>query len=301
MKKQILPYAVALTAAMVPHADATLVTLSSPDNRWQLISDEFGAYGGGIAGSQAFRNFGTGLTDYSWASTVMVTDGITRQPLSSNLGAGWGAGTPLTAGNLISDATVANTRISTYSVSGFPTLRVTLTQTAANSGITQQFAFSNTGALALNLSLLSYHDVDLDGVTWTTDLLTASPAGVSVMEGSRVVNFSPSSLGYQGFLAGFFPGGGVTGNLDTIVWNNFGIPAGFVNEFRDVTGGSLGADFDANNDGISDNPSDVAYVFQNNISIPAGGSVSYTLATVPEPSAAVLGLLTLGLAARRRR
>jgi hypothetical protein len=290
-----------LAATVSEQTHAAVVTLNSPDGNWQISSDEFGAYGGGLPGGSAFRNFGTGLTDYSWASSVMVTDGVTRQPLSSNVGAGWGTGAALTAGNVISDSTVGNTRTSVYSVTGFPTLQVTLTQTAANSGISQQYAFSNTGATALNLSVLSFHDVDLDGATWTTDFLKATSAGVSVWEGSRVVNFSPAAVGYQGFLAGFFPGGGVTGNLDTIVWNNFGIPAGFLNEFRDVTGGALGADFDINNDSISDAVADVAYVFQNNITVPGNGSVSLTLGTVPEPSTALLGLLALGCAARRRR
>ena len=292
-----------LTAAvLVQVSHGGVVSLTSPDGKWRLNSDEFGASGGGLpGGGGGFRDFGSGtLTDYSWATSMMLTDGVTRQALTSDNGAGFTAST-LGAGNLISDSTVGNVRTSSYSVTGFPTLRVTLTQTAANAGITQQYLFTNMGATALNLTAVSFHDVDLDGATFLNDTVFASGGKLSVTEGGRTVGFSSSPLGYQGFLAGFVPGGGVTGSLDTFVWNNFGIPAGNLNSFRDVNGGVLNGNLDANNDGVSDAVMDVGYAFQNVFSIPAGGSATMTLTTVPEPSAALLGVLALGALGRRRR
>ena len=295
-------FTILCAAVLTQVSQGGVVSLTSPDGKWRLNSDEFGASGGGLpGGGGGFRDFGSGtLTDYSWATSMMVTDGVTRQALTSDNGAGFTAST-LGAGNVISDTTAGNVRTSTYSVTGFPTLRVTLTQTAANSGISQQYLFTNTGATALNLTMVSFHDVDLDGATFLNDTLFASGGKVSVTEGGRTVGFSSSPLGYQGFLAGFVPGGGITGGLDAFVWNNFGIPAGNLNTFRDVNGGVLGANMDANNDGVSDAVMDVGYAFQNVFNIPAGGSATMTLSAVPEPSTGLLGVLALGVLNRRRR
>ncbi len=287
--------------AVIPSvASAAVAVLTSPDGAWRLQSDEFGAYGAGIAGGGAFHDFGSGTIDYSWASSLMLTDGATRQPLSSDLNAGW-TGAPLNAGNVISDSVVANTRTSSYSVPGFAGLTVTLSQTAANLGITQTYVLSNSGSTPLSLSALSFHDVDLDGSTWTNNLITSSGGALSVSEGSRFVRFSPATTGYLGFLAGHVPGGGVTGGLDTFVFNNFGIPGGVLNQFADFTGGGLGANFDTDSNGISDSVADVGFVFQNNVVVPAGGSVSLTYTSVPEPSGTLLSAAALGFFVRRRR
>ena len=63
-----------LAGAGIHTATATIVTLTSPDGLWNLASDEFGAYGiaPGVDVSFARRDFGFGLTDYSWASSMTV-------------------------------------------------------------------------------------------------------------------------------------------------------------------------------------------------------------------------------------
>ena len=294
-----------LTALGIQSAGAAFVTLTSPDNKWRLNSDEFGAAGEGVAGSITARDFGAGLTGYTWASGVMLTDGSARQALSSDTAnLGLATSGSLGAANVISDSTVGSTRTSTYTVTGFANLRVTLTQSVSNSGISQNYVLSNTGASAINLSAISFRDVDLDGGTFLNDSIASIGGTLRVSEGGRDVFFSPSSVGYVGFLAGLRGGGGITGDLDGLAWTNFGIPGANLNQFREVTGGVIGANMDADSDGISDGVSDVGYLFQHNLNIPAGGNAFFAvsqLSAVPEPSAALLGLLTLGLAARRRR
>jgi MYXO-CTERM domain-containing protein len=182
-------------------------------------------------------------------------------------------------------------------------VRVTLTQTAANTGITQQYTLANTGAAPLDLSFVTFHDVDLDPNTFLNNIAAAVPGALSVSEGGRTVYFSASQVGYAGYLVGHVPGSGITSGLDAVGYNNFGIPGGSLNQFRDVTGGNIGADWDVNADLMSDNPTDVGYLFQHNLNIASGGSATVIIqhAAIPEPSAAVLGLLALGLPARRRR
>ena len=301
-----IPALAVFLAAGIQSATASIVTLSSPDNKWRLSSDEFGASGEAVGGSFAARDFGAGLTGYTWASSVLFSDGVNRQALSSDTGAfGFGGlSAPIGGGSLISDTTAGNMRTSIFNVPGFAGIQVRLTQTVTNGGITQQYLISNSGASAVSLSAISFHDVDLDGGTFLNNII-ASPGGtLKVSESGRDVYFSPSPLGYVGFLAGYVDNGGITGNLDAIAYNNFGIPIANLNQFRDVKTGAPTTNMDANADGISDAPGDVGYLFQNNVTIPAGGSVSLgygQLSTIPEPSAALLGLFALGLTARRRR
>lgn len=294
-----------LSAGALQPAAAAIVTLTSPDNKWSLSSDEFGASGEAVGGSFAKRDFGAGLTGYTWASSVLFSDGVNRQALTSDTNFGFGglSGT-IGAGNLISDGVAGSVRTSVFNVPGFAGIQVRLTQTASNSGLTQQYLISNSGASAVSLSAISFHDVDLDGGTFLNDFISVAGGMLKVSESARDVYFSPSPLGYVGFLAGYVAGGGITGNLDVIGYNNFGIPGANLNQFRDVGTGAIGANMDANSNGISDVVGDVGYLFQHNVTIPAGGSTSliYTqLSAVPEPSAALLGLFAFGLTARRRR
>jgi hypothetical protein len=278
--------------------------LTSPDGKWSLSSDQYGSFGEAVSGSFARADFGTGLTGYGWTSGVLVTDGSTRQWLTSDTGFGFANVTAIAGGNLISDATAGNVRTSVFTVPGFAGLQATLTQSATNAGLSQQYSFSNTGASALNLTVIAFHDVDLDGATFTNNIITAAGNTLSVSEGTRMVTFGADALGYSGFLAGHVPGGGVTGSLDGIAYTNFGIPGANLNEFRNVAGAAIGADFDADNNNVSDSAADVGYLFQNALSIPAGQSASlnYTASIVPEPGVASLGLLgALGFLVRRRK
>ena len=310
--RKITTLSLALAACGIRPATATLVTLTSPDNKWSYSSDEFGASGEGLAGGGfAKRDFGSGLVSYSWSTSVLLTDGSARQRLASALGGGFPdppAGTgPIGAGSLISDTTAGSSRTSVFNVPGFASLRVTLTQSVSNNGISQQYLIANTGASAVSLSAIAFHDVDLDtAVTYLNDTITSTGGTLKVSECGREVFFSASSLGYAGFLAGYMPppGGGITGNLDVLAYNNFGIPTANLNQFRNVDTAAIGANMDADGDGVSDAVGDVGYLFQHNFTIPANGSISLgygQLSAVPEPSTGLLGLLTLGFAARRRR
>ena len=292
------------TAAYIPTARAaTLVNLTSPDGKWSLSSDEFGAYGIAAGGSFAQRDFGLGLTQYSWASSMLLVEGSTRRWLTGT-GLGLASQTLLTDSELISDSTVGNVRTSSFNVPGFANIRMDLIQSVTNNGITQQYVITNTRATAATLRLISFHDVDLDDVTSGNDIIADAGGVLKISEGGRDVFFTPALTGYIGYLGGIVPTGGVTNNLDVVGYNSFGIPAANLNQFRDIANGAVGVNRDTNNDKISDVVADVGYLFQNNLSIPAGGSVtlSYnTLSVVPEPSSAMLCLLGLGLAIRRRR
>ncbi|HEX2751304.1 MAG TPA: hypothetical protein VHM91_25065, partial [Verrucomicrobiales bacterium] len=115
---------------------ATFVTLTSPDGLWKLSADEFGAYGEGAAGSFAQRNFGAGLTGYSWEAGVLLTNGGSSQWLTGPehlTAAGYG-GAALGAVNLISDSSTTTSRTSVFTTGAFPNLRVSLTQTVSNFG-----------------------------------------------------------------------------------------------------------------------------------------------------------------------
>lgn len=292
-----------LIAAALP-ATAALVNLTSPDGKWSLSSDEYGAFGEAVGGSFARRDFGAGLTGFSWSSGVLLSDGANRQWLTSDVAFGFANSTVIAGANLISDATVANERTSVFNVPGLAGIQATLVQSATNEGLSQRYTFSNTSLSTINLSVISFHDVDLDGPAYLNNLTTASGNLLSVSEGTRSVDFGADTLGYAGFLSGHVPGGGITGGLDGIAFTNFGIPGANLNEFRNVTGAAIGASFDADNNGISDSPSDVGYLFQNNLSIPAGQSVSvnFTTSVVPEPGVAGLGLLgALSFLLRRRK
>jgi hypothetical protein len=297
-------FSLLLAASSVLPATAGIVNLTSPDGKWNLASDEFGAYGIAVGGSTAQRDFnnGAGLTEYSWASSLLLVEGGTRQWLTGiNLDV---VGQSLLGpANLLSDVTVGSTRTSAFNVTGFANLRIDLVQSVTNAGITQQFLLTNNRATPLTLSVLSYHDVDLNEADSGSNVIALDTGTMRVTGGGRTLYFSPASPGYVGYLAGLIAGGGITSTLDAVAYNNFGIPAGAVNQFRDVAGGAVGANLDANNDKVSDIAADVGYIFQNNVTIPAGGSVSFSYGTqaVPEPSSALLALTSLGLAARRRR
>jgi hypothetical protein len=304
----IFPVALLAFLAGAMPASATLRTLTSPDNRWSLSSDEFGAHGEGVGGSFAQRDFGNGagLTGYSWGSTALLIDGATRQWLGSDAGFGVVNTPVMGAGNVVSDVPLGNQRISVFNVPGFANIQVSLTQTVANSGITQQYVITNNRATQANLTFMQFHDVDLDGATYLNDIVTSDGQSLSVSEGGRAVYFSPSPIGYAGFLAGHVGGGGgITGNLNLFGFNNSGIPVANLNQFREFPTNSPvpGANRDANGDGRSDSPFDVGYLFHNNLNIPAGGSVSLTLTQgqIPEPAAGLLTCLALGLTFRRRR
>ena len=289
-------------AAGLSPLHAGLVTLSSPDNKWTLSSDEFGAHGEAAGGSFSQRDFGAGLTGYTWASGVLLSEGGTRQWLTgTNIGVS--NQSLIGAGDVISDVTAGNVRTSLFNVPGFAGIQVGLTQTVSNAGISQQYVISNNRGTPVSLSVMSFRDVDLDGGTFLNNLISSTGGSLKVAENAREVYFSPSPSGYTGFLGGFVPGGGITGGLDTIGYNNFGIPGGSLNQFVDVSGAAIGASVDLNNDQISDTPGDVGYLFQHDFNIPAGGSVNVTYGqlAVPEPSSALLGLLALGFCARRRR
>jgi hypothetical protein len=232
-----------------------------------------------------------------------LTDGANRQWLSGNTGFGYSNLTAIAGTNVLSDATVSNVRTSSFTVPGFPGIQATLVQSATNAGLSQQYTLANTGAAAINLTVISFQDVDLDGSTFLNDIITATGPMLSVSEGGRVVTFGADALGFTGFLAGHVPGGGVTGGLDGVAYTNFGIPVANLNEFRNVAGGVIGADLDADNNNISDGPNDVGYLLQNNVSIPAGQSVSlnFTTSVIPEPGVAALGLLAAASLMLRRR
>jgi len=284
---------------------AALVTLTSPDGKWSLSSDEFGAYGIAAGGSFGQRDFGdgAGLTDYSWASSILFTESNTRQWLTGT-DLGLSNQTLLNVASVISDVTVGSVRTSAFTIPAFVSLRIDLVQTVTNNGITQAYTITNTRATAATLKLISFHDVDLDENTSGNDIISDLGGVLKVSEGGRDVFFTPAQPGYFGFLAGIVPGGGITSNLDTVAYNNIGIPAVIVNQFREISNGTVTANRDTNGDKVSDVVADVGYIFQNNISVPAGGSVtlSYgTLSVVPEPTSALLCLLGLGLTVRRRR
>jgi hypothetical protein len=292
-----------LILAAIP-ASAALVNLTSPDGKWSLSSDEYGSYGEAVGGSFARRDFGSGLTGYAWTSGVLVSDGANRQWLTSDTGFGFASVSAIAGANLISDTTVSNVRTSVFNVPGFAGIQATLVQSATNEGLSQRYTLSNTSLATVNLSVISFHDVDLDGSTFTNNTISAAGNSLSVIEGTRTVTFGADALGYAGFLAGHVPGGGVTNSLDAIAYTNFGIPGANLNEFRNVAGAAIGADFDADNNNLSDSPADVGYLLQNNVSIQAGQSVSlnFTSSVVPEPGVASLGLLgALSFLVRRRK
>ena len=299
---------VAILGSILPSGAATFVTLTSPDGLWKVSADEFGAYGEGVGGSFAQRNFGAGLTGYAWESGVLITNGASAQWLAGQehfTGAGY-AGAALGAANLISDTSTSSSRTSVYTTGAFPNLRISLTQSVNNTGIIQQYAITNTGAAAAGFSFISFHDTDLDAGTFLNDIVTSGPGFLRVSEGGRNLFFSSGGPGYNGFLAAHVPGSGVTGGANVLAQNNAGIPTGILNQFRDVTGGNIGADFDVDLNGVSDVPTDVGYLLQHTLSIPSNGTVTISLVTgsaaVPEPAAAGLaGLLGLLALCRRRR
>jgi hypothetical protein len=297
---------IVILGSILPSGAATFVTLTSPDGLWKLSSDEFGAYGEGVAGSFAQRNFGTALTGYSWESGVLLTNGGTSQWLSGpeHFGTVPYPGTALGATNLISDTTVANSRTSVYTTGAFPNLRISLTQSVTNAGINQQYAITNLGATTSAFAFVSFHDTDLDGGTFLDDIVTAGPGFLRVSQGGRNVFFSSAGPGYAGFLAAHVPpGGGVTGGANVVAQNNAGIPVANLNQFRDVSGGVIGGNLDLDGNGITDVAQDVGYLFQHNLSIPSNGTVTVNLFTssVPEPASATLAGAFGLLALRRRR
>ena len=306
-RSAIFPLALLAFFAGAMPASATLFTMTSPDNRWSFSSDEFGAYGEGVGGSFAQRDFGNGagLTGYAYAATALLVDGATRQWLGSDTNFGVVNTPVMGAGDVISDVMLANQRTSVFNVPGIANIRVTLTQSVANSGITQQYVILNNRATQANLTFMQFHDVDLDAGTFLNDIVTSFGSTLSVSEGGRAVYFSASPIGYAGFLAGHVAAGGITSTLNLFGFNNSGIPVANLNQFRELTGDPpvLGANRDANADRMSDSPFDVGYLFHNNLTIPAGGSVSLTLTQgqIPEPATGLLGLLALGLTFRRRR
>lgn len=303
-RRYVFPVAALSLVAVAIPASAALVNLTSPDGKWSLSSDEFGAYGEAVAGSFARRDFGTGLTGYGWTAGVLLTDGANRQWLTGNAGFGYSNVTAITGADLISDATVANVRTSVFTVPNFPGIQATLMQSATDGGLSQRYTLANTSGAPINLSVIAFHDVDLDGATFTNNIITASGTSLSVSEGGRVVTFGADPLGFSGFLAGHVPGGGVTGSLDGIAYTNFGIPGANLNEFRNVAGAAIGADLDVDDNNISDGPNDVGYLFQNAVSIPGGQAVSlnFTTSVIPEPGVAGLGLLAaVSLLVRRRK
>jgi MYXO-CTERM domain-containing protein len=292
-----------LAATSLLPARAAIVSLTSPDGKWRLASDEFGAYGIAATNSSAQRDFGDGLglTEYSWASSLFLMEGGTRQWVTG-IDLDFVGQTLLTAGNVLSDSTVGSVRTSAFSVPNFANLRIDLIQSVTNAGITQQFSFTNNRLTSMTFSVVSFHDVDLDENTAGNDIIALNNGTMQISEGGRNLYFSPAAPGYVGYLAAT-TSGGITTNLDAIAFNNFGIPAGAFNQFRNVDSAVLNGSTDLNNDKISDVVGDVGYLFQNNLTIPAGGTVVFNYGTqaVPEPSSALLGLFGASLLARRRR
>ena len=128
--------------------------------------------------------------------------------------------------------------------------------------------------------------MDLDANTFLNDIVTAGPGFVAVSEGGRTVYFSAGGPGYAGFLAGHLAVSGITGALDVLAENNFGIPAPNLNQFRDVSGGGIGGNMDLDADQMSDAARDVGYLLHHNLSLEARGSaiVSFVHSAVPIPS-----------------
>ena len=305
IQKPLVPLLLA-TVGSTGLTSAGLTTLTSPDGSWSLSSDEFGAFGESVAGSFAQRDFGSGLTGYAWTAGVLITDGTSSQWLAGDANFGMNGLTAIAASNVISDVTSGNTRTSTFNVPNFSDLRVTLTQAATNDGISQQYSITNLGGSSTDLRMISFQDVDLDGSTFTDNIISVSGSTLGVSQGTRTVGFTPDSNGYLGYLAGHVPGGGVTGNLDILAFSNSGIPAANLNQFVGFSGsGVIDSDFDTNLDMISDSAADVGYLFQNNFTIGAGETVDLTFlqgAAIPEPgSMAMLSLFGLATLLRRRR
>jgi hypothetical protein len=303
MKKRFV--FVALLGSIASSGAATFVTLTSPDGLWRMSSDEFGAYGEGLAGSFAQRDFGTGLTGYSWEAAVLLTNGVTTQWLAGPEklgGAGYG-GVALGATNLVTDVSTSTSRTSVFTSGAFPNLSISLTQSVTNAGITQQYAITNTGAAAATFAFVSFHDTDLDANTFLNNTIATVGGSLRVSEGGRNVFFSSTGPGFDGFLAAHRPGGGVTGGANVLAQNNGGIPVGIRNGFRDVTGGNIGADFDVDLNGVSDTATDVGYLFQHTLNLPAAGTATINLftASVPEPATAATVASALGLMCLRRR
>jgi hypothetical protein len=291
-----------LSAASLLPASAGLISLTSPDGKWNLVSDEFGAYGEAVTGSVAQRDFGTGLTHYSWASSLLLTEGGTARQWITGIDLDYVGQSLLSAANVISDSTAGNVRTSAFSVPGFANLRINLVQTATNAGVVQRYSFTNNRATALTLGVTSYHDVDLDENTAGNNTISVVDGTLKFNEGARNIFFAPSAVGYAGYFAGF-SSNGVTTTLDKVAFDNFGIPAGTANGFWDVSAGTVGANLDVNNDKISDIAQDSGYLFQNNLIIPAGSTMTLEFGTlpVPEPSSAILAVMGIGLVTRRRR
>jgi hypothetical protein len=296
--------ALLLAAAAIPEAAAaTLVTLTSPDGKWSLRSDEFGAYGmaAGADVSFAKRDFGSGLTNYSWASSMMFNY---RSTWVTGIDLGLAGHSLLSVANVIYDVTAGNKRTSAFNISRFDgNVEVDLVQTVSNSGITQEYALYNNSPSERYIDMTWFHDVDLSKLG---DSISEFAGMLKVSEGGRDLFFTSDMWpdGYFVYLAGIVPTGGVTGNLDVLAYNNYYGVGAPLNQFREISNGHVGANLDANGDKVSDTVGDVGYLSLGFRRIPGYGAASLTvrtLAVAPEPSSALLCLFGLSLIARRRR
>lgn len=257
---------------------STLLSNGGGDGSLVVTVDAYGAFGSasGSAGNAIYDPVGSSLP----AAGTTFASGVYFSPVDTFLSEGGLGGTsPLAPVNFLS--ATGTSAISQFTLAGFD---ITLTQSVTpfdgeGSNLVQSYSIENTTGSTQNFVMVRHIDGDLQFVgAQDNDSAGASADGQFLFEFD---GGDPSQA--QGFVSIVNQGGTHAGFLIREFGGNFveivnanGIPPGLLNQIL-----QNGADADLNNDRLTDDPDgyDVTLTLQNNLSVPAGGTVTFVAIT----------------------